>query len=874
MSDSRRPQDKWRHAGQRPASGGAAPSSAGRSRTAKLFLGSLVLAGLVGVVVGLLFFLQPAAKPIFLSIVVSEYTDKRFPVNAWALQDGEALRKHFGTDSVQAFQSQERDLIVRELNQLADRSGTDNKGRPIIVHLSANAIVADGTVQIIPGNAVAGSTGTYLPLASILDPLRKAKGNRLLLLDLRPVVDVRLGLLNNNLDESVKKALPDDLPFGVIVACGPGSEPVVSQELRRSLFGWFLDQGLKGNADRGARKNERVDANEFLDFTREYVFNVAGKLDRAQLPAIHGKGADFTILSIPPQSVMATPQAAEAYPAFIHAGWKERDRWAQEGVQRRLPRTYRHFEAVLLRAEQQWLGGSDLTKVERELANELAELKAARDAYPEPVPPQRSLAIVEKTPKLPLGETKSALTPLLDRIMATPGYKMEDLAEIQKQRLALAEKTIDPAAAAVVIFNAAMSRDDLSIDQVKQLDATVRQFAGKRDYAETGMLRALTAVDAGRLKYWAREQDTIPLILLATKAAERAVAVDGCALPWLLQLLTATEQKRRAAFDDLLKKDEEGRGKAREIIKKELLADYGRVAEGGQNLVQAFTQLDESRVFLAGWAGFDVPDEKLQRELDTLWQSIVTECRDLQAILYAPPNGLPDVQLLKNKANDLQFRRERVLTLMKPPTNALPADLPRWLAWPNWSADQRRQFAETLSAAALPQVEKALQVTPVAPPASLTPPDHTKAALRRAKQALDLLSLADPAGVEKAELLFAKVAKSPDQAGLNELGSMVSKQWIDTLPAQYKQAANDTARERIGWVIHPFDLPAIPRSGDTFPRDAAAEVNRVKQRDFARFVADTRDRADAAAFREIDGIGRILATLHEQLANEQNNWKP
>src|SRR5205085_9411780 len=106
----------------------------------------------------------------FISIAVTEY--EKYPPNPFGQQDGSALRDTFGGDAVKPFQAQERGKIMEQLNYWADRTGeAEDKGRPMVVHLTALAVAREGTVRLLPGKASPDSTDSWLPLADVLGAL-------------------------------------------------------------------------------------------------------------------------------------------------------------------------------------------------------------------------------------------------------------------------------------------------------------------------------------------------------------------------------------------------------------------------------------------------------------------------------------------------------------------------------------------------------------------------------------------------------------------------------------------------------------------------------------------------------------------------------
>ena len=896
MADSRRPQDMWRKGdGAKPSPRGSPSAPRGPSKKGKLFRNALILAAVLGVVLGLLTFLRPAPEPIYLSIAVTEYTNPNWPVNAFARQDSEALRKHFGVDSDSPVQSQQRDRILSKLNEVADLSRDKLKGRPIIVHFSANALVHDGSVYVLPSLAKPGITDSWIRLDELLEPIKRAQGNRLLFLDLRPVVDARLGALSDDLAETLNAALDarekaNDLPFRVACACGPGSSPVISRELRRSAFGYFLDRGLAGFANGWNNENRisnRVSSLELLTYTEESTSAFSTKYQQPSLPTRYGQGKDFDILPVPQggPTAVAKPETADAYPDWLLAGWKERDRWQAEGAHRRLQRTYRHLEAALLRAESQWLGGAELTEAQRHWESEWRDLKAIKQKYPNPIPPVRSLARVPKSDSKTRGDAEILVRPIIDRIKATPTFKMEDLAEVQKLQKQLGDKAPDANVVAEMLFRAAVDRNEPTIEQFKQIVLTLQSLSSVPKYAELMMLSFIAKVDPARLKYWkpgppAPETQTIPRLLMSIQAGEQAVACDGRALPWIRKDLLQTDALRREAIVNLLQADFDGRAAALVQING-CRARYDLIQNAGQALGQAFRELDETRVFLASWNGFEAPDAKIQQELDVLWSRLAGQCRELIPLLNPPTEPrLPNAEQLSGIANDLQRGREQVLELVKmPPNSANSYDLQRWLAWPFWNAEKRAIIADRMSERGVPGVEQALGGLPEKPSnQKQSPPDdrtnRNNAAYRRARHALDLLRLSGDIEAAKLEAKFEALAKKPDARGYQDLGSAISLRWSEQLPERYKQAKM-AEQAAMGWAIHPFDLLAVARSGDTFSRDASAEFIKQQQKEFAAWIGEFRDQLDARALGKVEGVGPLALSLAlDELAREQLNWSP
>src|SRR5207237_5278009 len=105
-----------------------------------------------------------APPPIALSIAVTQYAQRSYPPNPFARHDGEAIRAQFAGDSAQAAQAQQKQQLLEQISGLSERTGkAPDKGRPVVVHLSAHAARRGGKVYLLPGFADPDVATTWLP---------------------------------------------------------------------------------------------------------------------------------------------------------------------------------------------------------------------------------------------------------------------------------------------------------------------------------------------------------------------------------------------------------------------------------------------------------------------------------------------------------------------------------------------------------------------------------------------------------------------------------------------------------------------------------------------------------------------------------------
>ena len=135
----------WRDPADTSGAPGGRPPRTGRRR--KLFFLLAALLAIAGAVVGFLLYLRPAPNPVFVGLWMTEYKDPDILPIPYGEQDRAALRA-FPWQGNDAFNSQEKERLVRELDRLREKppatavavylSGyviADSEGKPFFVRL-------------------------------------------------------------------------------------------------------------------------------------------------------------------------------------------------------------------------------------------------------------------------------------------------------------------------------------------------------------------------------------------------------------------------------------------------------------------------------------------------------------------------------------------------------------------------------------------------------------------------------------------------------------------------------------------------------------------------------------------------------------------
>jgi hypothetical protein len=386
-------------------------------------------------------------------------------------------------------------VIYASARAWADPPGTDPKSQ--ILRFSG-----DGTPSA-PGLAVQGAS---------LDDLFKAiadngAARQLLILDaLPPPDDPRLGAVPVDVGEQiatrVRDAISANSRLWVLVSCAAGQRPLASEAIGRSVFGYYVERGLKGDAD--ASGDGRVSVRELADFVALRVDRWASQvLDVRQTPQLYPKGEgpdDFPLATVARRVTRPDPlppaKDVPSYPTWLVEGWRTRDAARTAGGDREAPRVFGQIEAALLLAEQSWRGKQGEARIRSDLADRLerSRLRIAPTrtlARPRP----RSLAEGLAVGETPDPETLKAVQDLVaKRAVPTPESKPGEVEA--KNAIAVAEFVASPKlktdfALADAVVKVAADDPAPARDAIVFLDRLLRSRQPRPAYVETLTLHRL-----------------------------------------------------------------------------------------------------------------------------------------------------------------------------------------------------------------------------------------------------------------------------------------------------------------------------------------------------------------------------------------------
>lgn len=529
---------------------------------------------IAGAFIGLISWLHPISGSYFVPLWITEYESRLLPVNAQADPDRAALQNggYFPYIDENAFASQEKHLLIQDLEALKDRT----RG-PVVVYLCAFACRGEGgRVTLLPADAATSQARSRLPLRSRQDgetsvlslfyncPARE----KLLILDLmRPWAQARLGVLEDEAASLVNAEIEEELDalrqqrkdpakLGLILtSAAPGQLALTSEDLTRSVFGFYMEDALRGWAagyNRRGIRNNRVTVEDMANFVRARVDRWAVRnRGTRQTPILHGEGPDFALTALEhgqPLEHLSAPEPRE-YPPWLRDGWKLRDLWAGEWAHRIDPRLITQLEATLLRAEQEWRGGVDPERTRADLKARLDVLKARdeRIRLLIPRPPPRSLALaVDSGSNKPDPALLAECKALVLAVKQIPrDQKPEDIAKA-KTKLVQDFETKNKAKSyfelAYAVFETLADESEPTAEMVQMLDGMLQNRQAPPVYVEIYFVRQLAALAAdGGEAAWPRQ--TVRLALDVVRKGETAV-LAGDVFPWIRGPLATTARKR------------------------------------------------------------------------------------------------------------------------------------------------------------------------------------------------------------------------------------------------------------------------------------------------------------------------------------------
>jgi hypothetical protein len=835
-----------------------APSKGGR-----VFAALAIILAIIATIVALILWARPVHEPEFHTISVTEYTNKLIPVNGWAQQDSNTLKARFDR-STKAYASQELDAFRRELKSLKTKVVADDG---LILHMSALALDVNGEVYLLAADAdpEGGEPGTLgMALSEVLTLVRDIKvGRKLLVLDImRPTADPRLGVLFNDVAErtqtAVEAALETDPALLVLLPCMPGQLALTSEDMGMSVLGFYLDEGLRGHADRYNENHKsigRVSVRELAAFVRARVDRWArDNRQTRQTPVLLGKkDRDFELLAADKSAEPPEAAALEKYLDGLMKGWQLRDAWLEDDVQRFAPRALRKLEAELLRAEERWMGGAATADaIEEQLKTEInavqKQVKQAREPLVLPTAP-RSLSLLAERERKPVPPgLVEVWKNLFNGLESLKKPEPEALAKLRTEFL---EKNKVPFTDTVRTALAVAAEDsDLKPIKLLFLEELIEsEQAGPARYVETLFLRRLSEPgvlgfrkefepNRGRLA-----METVRQALRLLNVAERPAGFDARVFPWVKPALEAAAEERLQCEEKIFDGRVFSSTSQTETLGtrlKTLEDTYRRINTSCENIQEAYRVNDRALLLLPGFVPYLNRRPPADRAEENQWNEAVSAACELHELLRWPGANNPAGEAeLRSRIDELQLKTAVLKRLLGDKGSMFRHLAPDYIkrlddieemdallacSWLKakerellWSRrrelarDRHRQTRENDDADNQTErkVTKELEAF------------DTKAAIdlerqrgdRRARLAVGLLKLGGQPGFERLDKERVAAARQENVEALAPLGARIQQAWTKDVPSQLDRLARKAGdlmdADRLSRVVHPFE-PGAP----------------------------------------------------------------
>lgn len=876
----------------------------------KVFLAGIVVSAGIGAAVALLLpLVRPLTGPYFVPLVVTDYPNPSWPQPKWTGQDREALRTSglFPRTRPEAFTAQSGQQLRRELAALA----LVPPEQPVVVYLSALALrEGPGRVCILPADASPDEPETWLPLREVLERFRDCPARqRLLILDLaQPVADPWLGILANDVPRGIVAELlgVEDPHRLVLAACSPGQTALASPELGRSVFSFYLEEGLRGHADGSvgsAHVDGEVSVSELAAFVRQRVDRWA-RLNRGvrQTPLFLGNGPDFTLTNPGTDQALAwLPDASPlAYPDWLQAGWQQRDQWWKAGNHRLVPRGFQVGQALLCKAERDLAGGKDPGSLKKNLETWKrleSELDREQKALPLNAVSLAQVAIDAKA----LAAGQEALARLFSRLQKQLAARPEEIEAIQGQfavEFTAQSKDLPDSVVAAAVWHQALVSPKPSPRTIIFLESLLQPANLPPRFAEI-----LTLYQIAELARWSNSSnwpaEAVGRLLQVTHTGEQ-IAHCPRVFPWLQGLLEEAAQERYEGEVRLLSPGFISSTEGDRLLQS-AATHFATAQAQGHRLEQALDTLEEA------WVVLPILGPCLEDDSEKMaaWTLGVQAACDLASALKLPDPSAPRhwssvrlmdqiekieqaTQALRETLNDLNlpFQADNVNRLKILAEG--PADVGVYrqieallgVPHPALSASQRkmlfqasRQLARRLHEDTRGRDRQDAKTTPVVGPPEVLDLDQSQAqegnrAIQRSRLALGLCDLA---GLTKACLAPARQAindacrQPPATATWYAARSPLRGAFTQDLLQQFQE--DPAERERLGWFLPPHE--SLPMDHEDVSPTRALRADRLRlllswQGDRYRYQA--RDYREAG-FRQSSSLVAREFYLHAADAN-------
>lgn len=393
--------DRWR--GLRP--GGNRLLWLVRRNRVKLIWATLLASALALFVwlIGLLLF--SPLRPTLVVLNAAPYTWPMAP-NGWSSEDVGKLAVMDGATITLRGKGQpvaSRAEFIARLEREVDRSLGEARRLPLIIWVSMHGIVdgSTGRAYLVPAQSSPTNAQTWIDVEDLLMRLNKLRpaDDTLLILDCQRMrVNWNIGLTDNGFADTVRQ-LFDQHDLGkltIMMAAGADEHAAVSADLRGSVFGHYLRQGLAGAADLHSPSGNRdgwVSVSELHSYVQSHVHQwVVRNRGTGQSPILLTRGDESDPILVRSLNDKAIARLLDEGRNTKNLGptiatvrldglWQQLDQFRQQRLYQHEPLAWRDLEHRLLSLEQMSESGAGYQQASLRLLDDIAQqMRGIEDA--------------------------------------------------------------------------------------------------------------------------------------------------------------------------------------------------------------------------------------------------------------------------------------------------------------------------------------------------------------------------------------------------------------------------------------------------------------------------------------------------------------
>jgi hypothetical protein len=615
-----------------------------RQRNSRLFILWILLISIVTFLFVLLFWLSPWQTPTYWSIQLLG-KESRLP---WANEDRSSmLETGLWTNTNVLPPNPSRDEIRLHLKTLSKTT----KSTPVVFHVEgAVCLGPEGEPLLLPSNEVADHPRNRLPLIEVMNALRECRArNKLLILQLTPVcedardpIEAVITLVNE---------YQDDRTLCLLSSC-IGQTPQSSPDLKRTVFGHYLFEGLYGDADGwNAEKviDKVVTAEELANFVRTKVERwCANNLALKQTPILLGNGENFILRKVNADERSGVESELQPDPKELGEVWQTFDQTLAQGMDRKSPHALARFAQALIRNEENWLQSGSIDQLKSSIAAAVSnfQFESIREsATLGPAHPISIAAIRSDFKSADLKTTRDDLNATFVRVenqTVSPEKAKEMVGKLPPEFEVFQAKPYD----LLSVITLDLILNDPSTDQRRfiWMSQILQRKESVPKFVEIDLIQRIAEILQNRSSSRLLYSQALRLIKLVSSIEASAFIPD--AYPWVSRILDESQQLRMAAEVHFF-----GQGFVSEAQCERRIASAEKVASRLNDIVNQFVS---ASALLHAAEFLDIAinpirdrDVILQTEIDLLQ----TRLKKLQSSLRSSSEVQTEVSLIQAMNN-------------------------------------------------------------------------------------------------------------------------------------------------------------------------------------------------------------------------------